>query len=221
MDTQRTAEAIQRYVLSPGETVEKAWIASDWVSLRTRHYDYEATPADWAVAGEEWVSDAVRVVASGQPVFVTHGLLFPAQGEPLHLNEPEVMAELGRRVGSGLSPLAYAELFGELYSTRRIDRPVVHPFGATEGTRAGWLVREADHFARVMVAPDAPAVAPPAFEQGPGGEWTLTFFSHNYYFVSEMVTAVDVYAWTVTGGPNRAATWERTTVGDRVLLPLS
>ncbi|MER7440708.1 hypothetical protein [Micromonospora avicenniae] len=220
MDTERTVEVIQRYVLSPGETVEKTWTAPNWVSLRTRHYGYRATPADWAVAGQDWVSDAVRVVASGQPVSVTHGLLFPVQGEPLHLNEPEVMAELGRRVGAGLSPPAYAELFGELYSTRRIDIPVVHPFAATEGTPAGWLVREADHFARVMVAPDAPAVAPPAFEQGIGGEWTVTFFSHNYYFVSEIVTAVDVYAWTVTGGADRPAAWERKPLAERLLLPV-
>ncbi|WP_147434641.1 hypothetical protein [Micromonospora musae] len=221
MDTERTAEAIQRYVLSPAETVEKIWQGPTSVTVRSSRYRYAARPADWAVADEGWVSEAVRVVASGQPIYVTHGLLLPVDGESLHLNRPEVMAELGRRVGAGLSPLAYAELFGELYSVQDIDGPVVYSFGATESARAGWLVREADHFARVLVVPDAPAVAPPVFEQGPGSEWTLTFFSHNYYFVSEMMTAVDVYAWTVTGGPNRAATWERKTIADRVLIPLS
>ncbi|MEU6203270.1 hypothetical protein ABZ814_06745 [Micromonospora musae] len=218
MDTERTAEAIQRYVLSPAETVEKIWQGPASVTVRSSRYRYVARPADWAVADEDWVSEAVRVNVSGQPIYVTHGLLLPAQGEPLHLNEPEVMAELGRRIGSGLSPLAYAELFGELYSVRDIDGPVVYSFGATESTRAGRLVREADHFARVMVVPDAPAVAAPAFEQGPGGAWSLTFFSYNYYLL-EVHSAVDVYAWTVTGGPDRAATWERKIIAGRVLRP--
>ncbi|MEU6203269.1 hypothetical protein ABZ814_06740 [Micromonospora musae] len=221
MDAERVTAGIQRYLLEPGENVEKVWTGPDWVSVQTPRRVHDAGLADWAVAGEDWVSEAVRVVVERRPVFTTHGLLFPAEGEPLHLNRPKVMAELGRRIGSGLSPLPYAELFGELYSAQDIDGPVVYSFGATESAKAGWLVREADHFARVMVVPDAPVVAPPAFEQGPGGEWTLTFFSHNYYFVSEMMTAVDVYAWRVTGGPDCAATWERKTISDQVLLPLS
>ncbi|MEV4812319.1 hypothetical protein [Micromonospora avicenniae] len=219
MNTERTAEAIQRYVLERTSTVDQIWTDSESVTLDTSTAMYWARPADWIVAGEKWVADAVRVVAARQPIFVTHGLLLPLEGEPLHLNRPEVMAALGRRVGDGLSPLAYAELFGELYSGWKIDGPVVRPFSATQTVPAGWLVREADHFARVMVAPDAPPVAPPAFEQGTGGEWTLTFFTHNYYLL-EIDTAVDVYAWTVTGGPDRPANWERKTLAKRVLLPL-
>ncbi|MEU5565984.1 hypothetical protein [Micromonospora musae] len=219
MDTERTAEAIQRYVLDPTKMVENVWASPESVVLDTPTAMYWADPADWVVAGEEWVADAVRVVAARQPIFVTHGLLLPRQGAPLHLNRPEVMAALGRRVGDELSPLAYAELFGELYSAWKIDGPVVRPFAAKQTVRAGWLVREADHFARVMVVPDAPPVAPPAFEQGTGGEWTLTFSSHNYYLL-EVDTAVDVFAWTVTGGLDRPATWERTILAKRVLLPL-
>lgn len=218
MDTERTTEALQRYVLTPGDAIERVWVGPQSVTIRTHLYRYAARPADWAVADEDW-AEAVRVVAEHEPMFVTHGLLLPVQGEPLHLNRPEVMAELGRRVGAGLSPLAYAEFFGELYSAWEIDRPVVYPLAATESWRAGWLVRDADHFARVMDVPDAPAVAPPVFEEHPDGRWTLRFFSHNYYLY-EPWGAVDVYAWTVTGGPGRAASWDRRTIAERVLLPL-
>lgn len=219
MNTERIAEAIQRQVLTPGETIDNLSILPDAVFLSTSVAMYSTKPADWTVAGEDWVDAAIRVVASRQPIFTTHGLLFPTTGEPLHLNRPEVMADLGRRVGAGLSPLSYAELFGELYSAWEIDGPVVHPFGVTRTARPGWLVREADHFARVMAVPDAPAVAPPTFEQGTDGQWTLTFFSHNFYSL-EIQTAVDVYAWTVSGGPDRAATWVRKTIAERVLRPL-
>ncbi|TDC30877.1 hypothetical protein E1211_23470 [Micromonospora sp. 15K316] len=125
MDTERVAAAIQHYLVNPGENAEKVWTGPDWFSVQSPRRVYDAGLADWAVAGKDWVSDAVRVVVERRPVFTTHGLLLPAQGEPLHLNRPEVMAELGRRVGAGLSPLAYAELFGELYSVRDIDGPVV------------------------------------------------------------------------------------------------
>ncbi|MEU5565982.1 hypothetical protein [Micromonospora musae] len=219
MNTERIAEAIQRQVLTPGETIKDLSILPDAVFVSTSAAMYSTKPVDWAVADEDWVAGAIRVVASRQPIFTTHGLLFPMRGEPLHLNRPEVMADLGRRIGAGLSPLSYAELFGELYSAWEIDGPVVHPFGATRTVRAGWLVREADHFARVMVVPDAPPVAPPVFQQEASGEWTLTFFSHNFYLL-EVDTAVDVYAWTVTGGPDRPAAWERSTLAKRVLRPL-
>ncbi|TDC30875.1 hypothetical protein E1211_23460 [Micromonospora sp. 15K316] len=219
MNTERIAEAIQRQVLAPGETIENLSILPDAVFVSTSAALYSTRPADWAVAEEKWVAEVVRVVASRQPIFTTHSLLFPTESEPLYLNRPETMAELGRRVGAGLNPVAYAELFGELYSTWEIGGPVVHPFGATRTARAGWLVRETDHFARVIVVPDAPPVAPPVFEQEASGEWTLTFFSHNFYSL-EVRTAVDVYAWTVSGGPARAATWERKTIAERVLRPL-
>lgn len=215
MDTERAADAIRRYVLTPTEVVETIHLKPDWLWISTQHHRFDPRPADWAVAEEDWVADALRVVAEHDPIFTTHGLLLPVEGEPLHLNRPEVMAGLGRRVGTGLSPLAYAELFGELYSWS-IDGPVVHPFGATQWARPGSLVREADHFARVTVVPDAPPVAPPTFEQGPDGRWTLRFFAHNYVLL-EIRSAVDIYEWTVTGGPDRDATWERQTIAERVL----
>ncbi|MFJ6198351.1 hypothetical protein [Micromonospora sp. NPDC092111] len=219
MDTERTTEALRRYVLDPGEPTERVWIGPESVTMRTARFRYLARPAQWSVADEDWVADAVRVVAASQPLYVTHGLLLTTAGEALHLNRPEVLADLGRRTGAGLTPLAYAELFGELYSAWEIDGPVVRPFAATEGTRAGWLVRDADHFARVLPVPDAPEVTPPTFAQGADGEWTLRFFSHNYYLL-EIRSAVDVYRWTVTGGPGRPASWDRTTVAERVERPL-
>ncbi|MEV0944652.1 hypothetical protein [Micromonospora wenchangensis] len=219
MDTERTTEALQRYVLEPGEATERVWVGPESVTVRTARFRYLARPARWAVADEEWVADAVRVVAARQPIFVTHALLLTVSGGTLHLNRPEVMGELGRRVGAGLDPLAYAELLGELYSTWEIDGPVVRPFSVTEGTRAGWLVRDPDHFTRVLAVPDAPAVTSPTFVPDPDGGWTLRFFSHNHYLL-EVRSAVDVYRWTVTGGPDRAATWARETVAERVERPL-
>ncbi|MFJ8688058.1 hypothetical protein [Micromonospora wenchangensis] len=219
MDTERTTEALQRYVLEPGESTERVWVGPESVTVRTARFRYLARPARWAVADEEWVADAVRVVAARQPVFVTHGLLRTTSGGTLHLNRPEVMAGLGRRVGAGLDPSAYAELLAELYSAWTIDGPVVHPFSVTEGGRAGWLIRDPDHFLHVLTVPDAPAVTPPTFAPDPEGGWTLRFFSHNYYLL-EVRSAVDVYRWTVTGGPDRAATWARETVAERVERPL-
>ncbi|WP_328343227.1 hypothetical protein [Micromonospora sp. NBC_00421] len=219
MDTERTTEALQRYVLDPGEPVEQVWTGPASVTVRTARFRYLARPAQWAVADEEWVAEAVRVLAARQPIFVSHGLVFTGSGETLHLNRPEVMADLGRRVGAGLPPLAYAELLGELYSAWEIDGPVVRPFSATEGTRAGWLVCDADHFTDVLSVPDAPAVTPPTFERAADGDWTLRFFSHNCYPL-EIRSAVDVHRWTVTGGPGRAASWDREAVAARVARPL-
>ncbi|MEU4678433.1 hypothetical protein [Micromonospora sp. NPDC023737] len=215
MDVDRTAEAIQRYLLDRKERVQKVYKRSGWLSISTNSHTYDPEPADWAVAGEDWVADALRVAAGRDPIWTTHGLLLPVQGEPLHLNRPEVMAKLGRRVGVGLNPLAYAELFGELYSWK-IDGPVVYPFGETRWARPGWLVREADHFAQETVVPDAPPVAAPTFKQRPDGEWTLSFYSHNRVLL-EWRTAVNIYTWTVTGSPDRDATWERQTIADMVL----
>ncbi|MBW4703055.1 MULTISPECIES: hypothetical protein [unclassified Micromonospora] len=219
MDTEWTTGALQRYVLAPDEATGQVWVGPESVTVKTDRFRYRARPAQWAVVDADWLAEAVRVVAARQPMFVTHGLLRTTSGGTLHLNRPGVMAELGRRVGAGLEPSAYAELLGELCSAWTIDGSVVRPFSVTEGTRAGWLIRDPDHFTHVLAVPDAPAVTPPTFVPDPDGGWTLRFFSHNHYLL-EIRSAVDVYRWTVTGGPDRAATWVRETVAERVERPL-
>ncbi|MEU1751843.1 hypothetical protein ABZ436_04150 [Micromonospora matsumotoense] len=219
MDAQRVIDTLERAVFTADERVSRTFGGSTLLGVETARMSYEARPADWAVAQESWVDEVIEVVGTNGAMTTTFGLLFPHSGDSLVLNSPATMAALGRRVGVDLDPVAYAELLAVLYSGATIDGPLGYAFSATPSFPAGWLVREADHFTAVLSVPDAPAVTPPTFGRAADGDWTLRFFSHNYYLL-EIRSAVDVHRWTVTGGPGRAASWDRETIAARVARPL-
>jgi hypothetical protein len=216
VDTQRVVDALQRYVFQPGETVQRSSSGPGAVSVRSSRMYYRAGQADWELGADERIGSAVRVVGIREPMVVTHGLLLPADGSALHLNRPEVMADLGGWVDQGLAPIGYAQMLAELYSDRDVEGPVVYPFAATEGFRSGWLVRSPDHFSGEFRVPDAPPVSVPSFDRQSDGGWLLRFWSHNYYLLEGLASAVDVYEWEVVGASGRPATWSRKRTGEQL-----
>jgi hypothetical protein len=219
MQAERIVEAMRRYVLAPDEQVEKRWDRPESVALSTKRFGYVADSADWSIRNEAWVDDAVRVIADGfmDNYVITYGLVFGRDGAVLVLNDVATMRELGRRLGEGLDPMAYAELLGELYSGRQIDGPVVLPFSATASFRSGWLIREVEAFLREYPFVDAALVSAPRVSQA-GGVRRVEFCSHNYYLL-EFGAAIDIYRWVVTAPVGQPASWSREPVAERLTLP--
>lgn len=220
MQADRAVEALRRLAFAPGERIEKRWDNPQRTALSTSLFGYTITEADWLIGAEPSADEAIRVVADGfmDNFVITYGLVFPrGGGDVLFLNDVRTMKELGRRVGDGLAPLAYAELLGELYSTRDIDGPVVKPRSATASHRAGWLIRDVDAFRREYPRVEPSLVAAPVFRQE-NDRVRLEFFSHSYY-LREVLAAIDVYRWVVTAGSGEPASWSRERVAEGVELP--
>ncbi|BCB87907.1 hypothetical protein [Phytohabitans suffuscus] len=215
MDWDRVVAALERQVLAPGEEVEDR---RDWPEATTfmvGDYGYDARPADWLIGQEPWVDAAVRVVADRfmDNFAITYGLLF-AGDEVLFLNDPATMRDLGRRLGAGVDPIAYAEVLAELYSGPHLDEQTVLPFAATGAHRAGVLVRDLAQFAAEYEWVDPALVSAPVVRAAAGGV-ELEFCSVRY-FLTETRSAVDVLQWTVVGGGGRPASWSRRYLAERV-----
>lgn len=208
VDWDRVVAALRRHALEPGTPIEER---RDWPEAATfaaADYAYEARAADWLIGQAPWVDAAVRVVGDMlmDNFAITYGLLFVGD-QDLFLNETATIRELGRRLGADLEPLAYAELLAELYSGEQIDRPTVLPFAATDGHRAGVLVRDPGEFAAAYEWVDPSLVSAPVVRPAAGGV-ELEFCSA-HYFLTETKSAVDVLHWTVAGGGGRPASWAR------------
>ncbi|MDT5028750.1 MAG: hypothetical protein QOE61_5176 [Micromonosporaceae bacterium] len=219
VETDRVLAALQRHVLDAGEQVEERFDRQDSLVAYTKGFRYQASSADWVIAREPWVEDAVRVVADGSAknfVF-TYGLVFDHSGGVLFLNDVATMRELGSRLGDGLDPLGYAELLGELYSGRNIDGPVVLAAAATEFFRAGGLIRDVDGFLADYPFVDASLLSAPAVRRT-ADEVAVEFCSYHYYLV-ETTGAVDILKWTVVGGGEREGSWSRRYVAERLERP--
>jgi hypothetical protein len=219
MQADRVVEALRRYVLAPGEDVEKRWDMPESVALSTNRFGYVADSADWSIRDEAWVDAAVRVVADGfmDNYVITYGLVSGRNGDVLFLNDVATMRELGRRLGEGLDPLAYAELLAELYSTRQIDGPVVLPFSATASFRSGWLIRDVEAFLREYPFVAAALVGAPRVSRA-DGVCRVEFCSHNYYLL-EFGAAIDIYRWVVTAPVGQAASWSREPAAECLIAP--
>jgi hypothetical protein len=220
MQADRIVEALRRYAFQPGEDVEKQYAEQDHLTLfTTERFAYEGERADWSIRDEAWVEDAVRVLrdSSMENFVATYGLLFGRDGTVLFLNDVATMRELGRRLGAGLDPVAYAQVLGELYSGQRIDGPVVHPFAATYGFRSGWLIGDVEAFLREYAFVDPSVVS--ALQVGRvDGVTRIEFCSHNYYLL-EFGAAIDIYRWVVTAPVGQPASWSREPVAERLMLP--
>jgi hypothetical protein len=212
----RVLAALQRYVLDEGEQIRQRFDQPDSLVVYTKGFRYEASSADWAIAREPWVEDAVRVVADGgaKNFVFTYGLVFDNSGAVLFLNDVATMRELGRRLGDGVDPLGYAELLGELYSGRGIEGPVVLASGANEFFRAGGLIQDVGAFVADYPFVDTALLSGPAVRQT-DDHVAVEFCSHHYY-LTETTGAVDILKWTVCGGGGRDASWSRAYVAERL-----
>ena len=225
MQADHIVEALRQHVFRPGEEVEQSRVEPDRLALlTTKRALYDAARTGWLIGSAAWVRDPVRVVrdSSMENFVATYGLIVTRDGDTLFLNEVATMRNLGGRIGAAegtdLDPLAYAELLAELYSTDKIDEPVVYPFAASPGFLPGWLIRDPDEFRREYPVTAAPAVEPPRVDRD-GSTTTIDFFSHNFYHVAN-ATAIDIYRWMVTATTGQPATWARDRVAEQLILPV-
>jgi hypothetical protein len=179
------------------------------MTIQTNRGWYEFEPADWLVARELWVEEAVRVVLSSPIDHVpvpTYGLIVPTKGEVLFVNKVDVARELGLRLGKELEPLAYAELLAEFYSVPDIDGPVVYAPAVSESTRSGWLVREVSQILEKFPFLDPALMEPPSVHTTT--EHTELAFNSCHYHEA-FRGSVDVLRWKVFGGPAGEVRWVR------------
>ncbi|MFI6761337.1 hypothetical protein ACIBF5_19590 [Micromonospora sp. NPDC050417] len=212
MDGDRLTAAVERYILSPDEKVIDRRDWPDSVAIKTNWGWYDAEPANWLVAREAWVEQAVRLVmdASIEDVpLSTFGLLLRHDREVLYLNDQATMRGLGGRMGDDLDPIAYAELLAEFYSGPDIDRPVVAADTVSDFTRPGWLVQDVDATLQEHPHLESAGLAPPRVTQT-AQRVELSFHSCRYYLDSVGIKgSFDVLRWTVTGGAGQEVSWRR------------
>lgn len=150
---------------------------------------------EWRI-GETIRMHRDRFVYNANPVY---GVLFDeTHSEPRLLNERATMNDIGRRLGQGLDPLAYAEVVAELFSGDDLNRPVA--FAADFGRAAGEL------FTGSKVYPD-PVV------HRRDDRIDIRFFSGRGVIVHGAGSGNHIYRWHITGGPGRIPQWERDYVG--------
>jgi hypothetical protein len=192
----------------------------DRVELSTSRHTYLAGPAPWAIAAAPAVTGALRVLRpahldGADRVF---GFLWLRERpEPILLNDARAVRELGRLVGHGIPPLAYAEVLAEFYSGHDADSPVVATFCAPSRQRAGLLVSDVAALrARYPLIPSGALQAPRVSISG--DEVTLRFCSHDHVLL-DSGPAINVRQWQVVTHPDRPARWQRTTVAELVKEP--
>ena len=215
MDADRVADAMRRFVLAPSEQVQRRWDVPGSVTLQTRRFAYEARPAEWSIASEPWVADAVRVLAdSGDASFMpTFGLLFTTDDDVLFLNSVETMQQVGQQLSNGLDPLAYAEVLAELhYPMAAEDRSVARP------STPGYLIRDPQAFTDQFPFVDPELPRSPQVN-GDASEWMIAFRSYIRYLVVDYGSALDIYDWTVTAARGEPATWSCTYAARRLEIP--
>jgi hypothetical protein len=223
VDSDRVLAAIRGRVLQPGERIDNVRVWPEALVFDSAAFHYTAEPAPWLIAGEPWVDGAVRVVADRGMVgslVLNYGLVLRiGRADALFLNEVDTMRDLGRRLGIDLDPIAYAELLGVLYSGRKVEEPVVHPFSATRFWPPGVLVRDVDEFLVSYPFADPALVAEPVVRDGPDGI-VIEFYSCHYYLV-DTTGAIDILHWRVAGGRGQPAAWSRRYVVERLERPIA
>src|SRR4029453_2754344 len=128
----------------------------------------------------------------GQPE--THAILVETGRGALYLNDPATVADLGRRLHTGLDPAAYAQVLVEYPPWSRASRA---------------LIRSRTQLREWFGNPDLPECEPPSLRStGEGLE--LSFCSSAAYAVEQYgPSALDVYAWQVEAPPDAPARWQR------------
>jgi hypothetical protein len=200
-----------RHVLLPGERIEavKTWPDALGVMVETdgRFVSVRADP-DFLRAGHApWV-DALVVVQRED--VLTHGeretdaILLDGAGRSYHLNDAATAANLGRRVGADLDPVAYAEIL-----------LAYHPFSVARRD----LVTSPDHLTTRLGIVAGPEVAAPDHRATPAGA-ALTFYSTAVY--APMLGAplrCDVHHWQVALPAGAPATWTRHLLAIHLAVP--
>ncbi len=214
LDVDRVAEALRRFILAPSEPVERRWDTPDALVVRTPVYRYRAKPANWLIAREPWVRAAIRVIAESDrgdliPIF---GLLFTDdRDDATYLNDVEAFADLGRRLSSGMDPLAYAELLAELhFPSGTGSSPVSHPMVA------GQLIRDSGTFLAKHQYVDPSVVAAGPTVSHAGGRMTIAFQSYVRYLLPDFGSALTIFDWIVSAPDRGPATWASTVAADRI-----
>jgi hypothetical protein len=219
-DEGQVVAALERYVLLDGDRVEGSRTFDDSFYVTTSYeYWYEVMPAEWLLAGEAWVRAALRVVervpSPGQPAR-TVGFVFDRAGGLLHLNDVAAVRALGRRLGTDLDPLAYAEILAEFYSVPEIDRPVVTAWAPGPSGRAGWLVRDVAAAAAKIPWVDPALLTPPVVR--PSGDGIAVEFV-SWHQTFGIPLSVDVLHWTVNDGRGQEPSWSRRYLALGVEMP--
>ncbi|MEU4426394.1 hypothetical protein AB0F81_37705 [Actinoplanes sp. NPDC024001] len=200
---ERVAEAIKRYALTGTPTGEVVVRPNGELRIMTAGDVFHVCPAGWRIADSPGVDEALLIrrdtfTYNANPV---HGLLFETDGTTRLLNERAAMTDLGRRLGAGLDPIAYAEVVAALYSGGDLDAPVVTAHAADFSWPAGEL------FTGSKVYPD-PLV------QRSGDLLRIHFFSgQGFIDHGGGGNGNHIYRWRITGGPGRDPEWEREYVG--------
>jgi hypothetical protein len=228
LDADRVVAALQQHVLRADEDIEVRRNQPDAVEVRTRRATYRAQRADWLVTRMAWmpgvVRDAVRVIARegiGDTVVWTYGLIFERHHQSentLFLNDVTgLWTLLGRWLGVGLDPLAFAELVAEFYSGPDIAGPVVAAPAVSTSTTAGGLIRDVSAFVSDHPSVDPALIAAPTVREQDGAV-EMEFCSYHRY-PSGSTTAVDVLSWRVVGAAGKDVTWMREYVARRLEHP--
>jgi hypothetical protein len=220
MDADRVVAALERYVLGDGDRVQSSQPVPDGLHVRSQWSSLRVRPAEWSVVHARWVRVGYRVVEDtlihGAPMLM-HGLLFDRDGQVWHLNDLEVLRRLGRGLGDGVEPVAYAEVLAEFLSGRDPEGPVVTASAPGRTSRAGWLVDDVAAMVELFPWVDPGLFTPPVVRRS-GDEVAVEFVSC-HQLVATVPAAADVLAWTVTGGPGRDPSWLRKYLAMDVEMP--
>jgi hypothetical protein len=212
IDNEILVELFDRHVRFDGEGVQNVttWPDSLGVVVETagRLVSIRIDRDFLLVAREPWVDVLVVVeredlLSHGQ--HETDAIVVGVDGRGYHLNDPSVVAELGRRVGTDLSPVAFAEIL-----------VTYHPWSVARRE----LVSDADHFSTRLGITAGPAVRPLA-EFQPNDGTALEFFSTAVYAPTIGAPLLcDVYQWRVDIPRGSKAVWARRLLEERIPVPL-
>jgi hypothetical protein len=221
MHADDVVDQLQRRVFVGDERIRRRWDKPDELSFTTQYYWYRARPATWAIASAAPVAEVVRVVAEAEESHQgdrTYGLLWLRdQADVVLLNEGRAMRELGRLVGRGIDPMAYAEVLAELYSGADVDYPVVAALSAPSQEQAGWLITDVPALLAQYPFIPADALGEPRVSVA-GDVVTMRFWSHDYVLL-EYESAINVREWQVVTRPDQPAEWTRTTTAELLIVP--
>jgi hypothetical protein len=190
-------ELMRRHVLDADEQVVRIKNWPDGIALTTdlRHFVAGPEPADWSVSQESWADDVViairdDLIVEGEPE--RFGFLMLTDGSEVYLNDEAAVADLGRRLATGMDPVAYAEILVGF-----------HPYSSAYRG----VITEPDGLHREFGQADLPDVAPPYSRRSAAGV-TLTFSSFARYRWPGGAPMLDLSEWTVDAPTAAAATWE-------------
>lgn len=204
---QAILDLMTAHVLAPGEAVERVREWPDGLALTTsfRHFAGGPEPDAWAVGREAWVRDVVvltrdDLVVEGQPE--RFGFLVLASGDDVYVNDPDAVAELGRRLADGMDVLGYAEILVQF-----------HPYSsAVQGVLTG-----PGELRRRFGRDDLPDLQPPRVRRTSGG-LTVSFSSHARYRPIGGSPLLDLEEWTVEVPTGEPARWSARLVAQGIRL---